>query len=59
MKRTTFLAATAASAAPRIALAQATTLRLAGVFSDLFAEPFYAGPSVHLPNRASRSRRRR
>jgi len=45
MKRTTFLAATAATAAPRIALAQTTTLHVAGVFSDLFAEPFYAGPS--------------
>ena len=43
MKRIIFLAATVASAAPRIgALAEATTCRLAGVFSDLFAEPFYA-----------------
>jgi NitT/TauT family transport system substrate-binding protein len=32
----------AGTALPRIAGAQATTLRIAGVFSDLFAEPFYA-----------------
>lgn len=29
-------------AVPRIARAQTTTLRVAGVFSDLFAEPFYS-----------------
>jgi NitT/TauT family transport system substrate-binding protein len=32
----------AATALPRRAGAQATTVRIAGVFSDLFAEPFYA-----------------
>ena len=32
----------AAAALPRVASAQATQLRIAGVFSDLFAEPFYA-----------------
>jgi ABC-type nitrate/sulfonate/bicarbonate transport system substrate-binding protein len=32
----------AATAFPRIASAQTTTVRVAGVFSDLFAEPFYA-----------------
>jgi len=31
-----------ATAFPRIANAQATPVRIAGVFSDLFAEPFYA-----------------
>jgi NitT/TauT family transport system substrate-binding protein len=31
----------AAAAFPRIATAQTTTVRVAGVFSDLFAEPFY------------------
>jgi NitT/TauT family transport system substrate-binding protein len=37
------LAATGASAwLPRSARAQATPLRVAGVYSDLFAEPFYA-----------------
>jgi NitT/TauT family transport system substrate-binding protein len=39
----TGLAAAAAGAAfPRIARAQAVPVRMAGVFSDLFAEPFYA-----------------
>jgi NitT/TauT family transport system substrate-binding protein len=39
----TGLAAVVAGAAlPRIAGAQSTTVRIAGVFSDLFAEPFYA-----------------
>ncbi len=33
----------AAAAVPRIARAQTTTVRIAGVSSDLFAEPFYAG----------------
>ena len=32
----------ASVAVPRMAGAQTTTLRIAGVFSDLFAEPFYA-----------------
>jgi NitT/TauT family transport system substrate-binding protein len=32
----------AGTALPRIATAQTTTVRIAGVFSDLFAEPFYA-----------------
>ena len=32
----------AGAAFPRIASAQATPVRIAGVFSDLFAEPFYA-----------------
>jgi NitT/TauT family transport system substrate-binding protein len=32
----------AAAAFPRAASAQAATVRIAGVFSDLFAEPFYA-----------------
>jgi NitT/TauT family transport system substrate-binding protein len=32
----------AGAAFPSIASAQATTIRMAGVFSDLFAEPFYA-----------------
>ena len=44
--RSTLLAGLTAVAAgtgiPRIARAQATTLHIAGVFSDLFAEPFYA-----------------
>jgi ABC-type nitrate/sulfonate/bicarbonate transport system substrate-binding protein len=45
--RATFLSSAAAGLAgvalPRIARAQATTpIRMAGVFSDLFAEPFYA-----------------
>jgi NitT/TauT family transport system substrate-binding protein len=35
-------AAAAAAAFPNIARAQASTMRIAGVFSDLFAEPFYA-----------------
>jgi NitT/TauT family transport system substrate-binding protein len=35
-------AAAGATAVPRIARAQTNTLRIAGVFSDLFAEPFYA-----------------
>jgi NitT/TauT family transport system substrate-binding protein len=35
-------AGVAATAFPRIANAQATPLRIAGVFSDLFAEPVYA-----------------
>jgi NitT/TauT family transport system substrate-binding protein len=35
-------AGVATAALPRIASAQATTVRIAGVFSDLFAEPFYA-----------------
>jgi ABC-type nitrate/sulfonate/bicarbonate transport system substrate-binding protein len=46
LTRSTFLSAVAAGAValavPRIAFAQATPVRLAGVFSDLFAEPFYA-----------------
>jgi NitT/TauT family transport system substrate-binding protein len=32
----------AAAAVPRLASAQSNTIRVAGVFSDLFAEPFYA-----------------
>lgn len=44
--RSTFLtslgAGLAGVAVPRIARAQTTTVRIAGVFSDLFAEPFYA-----------------
>jgi len=44
--RTTFLAGlgagTAGLAAPRTAFAQATPVRMAGVYSDPFAEPFYA-----------------
>lgn len=32
----------ASAGLPRIAFAQAATVRIAGVFSDLFAEPFYA-----------------
>jgi len=35
-------AAVAGASIPRIARAQTTTLHIAGVFSDLFAEPFYA-----------------
>jgi NitT/TauT family transport system substrate-binding protein len=35
-------AGVAGAALPRIAGAQSTTVRIAGVFSDLFAEPFYA-----------------
>jgi NitT/TauT family transport system substrate-binding protein len=35
-------AAVAGAGIPRIARAQSTTLNIAGVFSDLFAEPFYA-----------------
>lgn len=35
-------AGVATAAFPRIASAQTTTVRIAGVFSDLFAEPFYA-----------------
>jgi ABC-type nitrate/sulfonate/bicarbonate transport system substrate-binding protein len=35
-------AGVAGAAFPRIASAQATPVRIAGVFSDLFAEPFYA-----------------
>lgn len=38
----TFGAGIAGLAAPRIALAQTQTLRISGVFSDLFGEPFYA-----------------
>jgi NitT/TauT family transport system substrate-binding protein len=38
---TTFAAAVAGTAIPRIARAQASTVRIAGVFSDTFAEPFY------------------
>lgn len=44
--RSSFLAATgaglAAAALPQLARAQATPLRIAGVMSDLFGEPFYA-----------------
>jgi NitT/TauT family transport system substrate-binding protein len=44
--RSSFLSGVAAGvagiAAPRIALAETVTVRMAGVFSDLFAEPFYA-----------------
>jgi NitT/TauT family transport system substrate-binding protein len=36
------VAAAAGTAVPRIARAQNATLRIAGVYSDLFAEPFYA-----------------
>ena len=32
----------AAAALPQVARAQTTTVRIAGVFSDLFAQPFYA-----------------
>jgi NitT/TauT family transport system substrate-binding protein len=44
--RTRFLAAlgagAAATSAPQAVVAQATPCRMAGVYSDLFAEPFYA-----------------
>jgi NitT/TauT family transport system substrate-binding protein len=42
MKRAAFVIAAGAAVWPRRAGAQATHLRMAGVFSDLFAEPFYA-----------------
>lgn len=46
LSRSAFVAAAAAvTVVPRVALGQTTTLHVAGVFSDLFAEPFYAGPS--------------
>jgi NitT/TauT family transport system substrate-binding protein len=42
VKRAAFVAAASAAVVPRQAGAQAAHLRMAGVFSDLFAEPFYA-----------------
>lgn len=46
LSRSTFLtivgAGLAGTATPRIAFGQTTLIRMAGVFSDLFAEPFYA-----------------
>ncbi len=38
----TLAAGVAATGIPRVARAQAAPVRIAGVFSDLFAEPFYA-----------------
>lgn len=42
MKRAAFVAAASATVLPRRVAAQAAHVRMAGVFSDLFAEPFYA-----------------
>jgi hypothetical protein len=59
--RSAFLAAAGAAAGvaalPRRACAQSEQIRAAGVFSDLFAEPFYANAAGAFAKRASPSTR--